>query len=54
MELFDRIYSPICKPVLGFFRPLAPASVVPAVTAFLNRLLCETESESLGKGLSLS
>lgn len=35
-----------------FFRPLAPASVIPVVTAFLNHLLCEIESDKLGKGLS--
>lgn len=38
--------------VFSFFRPIAPASVVPAVTAFLNHLLCEIEAERLGKGLS--
>ncbi|KAK5849173.1 hypothetical protein PBY51_008835 [Eleginops maclovinus] len=35
--------------LLPHLRPIAPASVVPAVTAFLNRLLCEIETETLGK-----
>ncbi|XP_067437955.1 small subunit processome component 20 homolog [Thunnus thynnus] len=35
--------------LLPHLRPLVPASVVPAVTTFLNRLLCEIESEKLGK-----
>lgn len=33
------------------FRPLSPASVVPAVTALLNHLLREIETDKLGKGL---
>lgn len=32
-------------------RPLGPTSVIPAVTAFLNRLLFEIEEEKLQKGL---
>ncbi|XP_077957697.1 small subunit processome component 20 homolog isoform X1 [Gasterosteus aculeatus] len=35
--------------LLPHLRPIAPASVVPAVTAFLNHLLCEIEAERLGK-----
>ncbi|XP_070710114.1 small subunit processome component 20 homolog [Pempheris klunzingeri] len=35
--------------LLPHLRPLAPASVVPAVAAFLNHLLCEIESDKLGK-----
>lgn len=35
--------------LLPHLRPIAPASVVPAVTAFLNRLLTEIETEALGK-----
>ncbi|XP_075932289.1 small subunit processome component 20 homolog [Anarhichas minor] len=35
--------------LLPHLRPIAPASVVPAVTAFLNHLLCEIEAEELGK-----
>nr|XP_046234375.1 small subunit processome component 20 homolog isoform X2 [Scatophagus argus] len=35
--------------LLPHLRPLAPASVLPAVTAFLNHLLCEIENEKLGK-----
>ncbi|XP_070785368.1 small subunit processome component 20 homolog isoform X2 [Enoplosus armatus] len=35
--------------LLPHLRPIAPASVVPAVTAFLNHLLCEIETEKLGK-----
>ncbi|XP_044199894.1 small subunit processome component 20 homolog [Thunnus albacares] len=35
--------------LLPHLRPLVPASVVPAVTTFLNHLLCEIESEKLGK-----
>ncbi|KAK2883206.1 small subunit processome component 20 homolog [Channa argus] len=35
--------------LLPHLRPLPPACVVPAVTAFLNHLLCEIESEKLGK-----
>ncbi|XP_031599328.1 small subunit processome component 20 homolog [Oreochromis aureus] len=35
--------------LLPHLRPLAPAAVVPDVTAFLNRLLCEIEAEKLGK-----
>lgn len=36
------------------FRPLAAASVIPLVTALLNHLLKEIESEKLGKGLCFS
>uniref|UniRef100_A0A3Q3Q499 Uncharacterized protein n=1 Tax=Monopterus albus TaxID=43700 RepID=A0A3Q3Q499_MONAL len=36
--------------LLPHLRPLAPASVAPAVTSFLNHLLCEVESGKLGKG----
>ncbi|CAK6949748.1 small subunit processome component 20 homolog [Scomber scombrus] len=35
--------------LLPHLRPLVPASIVPAVTAFLNHLLCEIETENLGK-----
>uniref|UniRef100_A0A671YHV5 UTP20 small subunit processome component n=1 Tax=Sparus aurata TaxID=8175 RepID=A0A671YHV5_SPAAU len=35
--------------LLPHLRPLTPTSVVPAVTAFLNHLLCEIETEKLGK-----
>ncbi|XP_032360543.1 small subunit processome component 20 homolog isoform X1 [Etheostoma spectabile] len=35
--------------LLPHLRPIAPASVVPAVTAYLNHLLCEIETEKLGK-----
>ncbi|XP_026183080.1 small subunit processome component 20 homolog [Mastacembelus armatus] len=35
--------------LLPHLRPLSSASVVPAVTTFLNRLLCDIESEKLGK-----
>ncbi|XP_044041482.1 small subunit processome component 20 homolog isoform X2 [Siniperca chuatsi] len=35
--------------LLPHLRPIAPASVVSAVTAFLNHLLCEIETEKLGK-----
>ncbi|KAM8908719.1 small subunit processome component 20 homolog isoform 2-T2 [Spinachia spinachia] len=35
--------------LLPHLRPIAPASVVPAVTAFLNHLLCEIDAERLGK-----
>ncbi|XP_040003243.1 small subunit processome component 20 homolog isoform X2 [Xiphias gladius] len=35
--------------LLPHIRPLAPDSVVPAVTALLNHLLCEIETEKLGK-----
>uniref|UniRef100_A0A3Q1ECN8 UTP20 small subunit processome component n=1 Tax=Acanthochromis polyacanthus TaxID=80966 RepID=A0A3Q1ECN8_9TELE len=35
--------------LLPHLRPQPPASVVPAVTAFLNHLLCEIETEKLGK-----
>ncbi|KAL7370997.1 hypothetical protein ABVT39_016013 [Epinephelus coioides] len=35
--------------LLPHLRPIAPASVVPAVTAFLNHLLCEIETGKLGK-----
>ncbi|XP_029019229.1 small subunit processome component 20 homolog [Betta splendens] len=35
--------------LLPHLRPLTPASVVPVVTTFLNRLLCEIDSEKLGK-----
>ncbi|XP_034382098.1 small subunit processome component 20 homolog isoform X2 [Cyclopterus lumpus] len=35
--------------LLPHLRPIAPASVVPAVTAFLNHILCEIEAEKLGK-----
>uniref|UniRef100_A0A4W6DX27 UTP20 small subunit processome component n=1 Tax=Lates calcarifer TaxID=8187 RepID=A0A4W6DX27_LATCA len=38
--------------LLPHVRPLAPGSVVPAVTALLNHLLCQIEAEKLGKGLS--
>lgn len=34
----------------SFLRPLAPTSVIPAVTAFLNHLLLEIEAEKLEKG----
>ncbi|XP_071756588.2 small subunit processome component 20 homolog isoform X1 [Centroberyx gerrardi] len=35
--------------LLPHLRPLSPASVVPAVTALLNHLLCEIETDKLGK-----
>ncbi|XP_056223520.1 small subunit processome component 20 homolog [Seriola aureovittata] len=35
--------------LLPHVRPLAPASVVPAVCALLNHLLCEIDTEKLGK-----
>ncbi|KAM8739679.1 small subunit processome component 20 homolog [Acanthopagrus schlegelii] len=35
--------------LLPHLRPLTPTRVVPAVTAFLNHLLCEIEMEKLGK-----
>ncbi|XP_059182433.1 small subunit processome component 20 homolog [Centropristis striata] len=35
--------------LLPHLRPITSASVVPAVTAFLNHLLCEIETEKLGK-----
>ncbi|KAM9846103.1 small subunit processome component 20 homolog [Aulostomus maculatus] len=35
--------------LLPHLRPLGPASVVPAVTAVLNQLLCEIETEKLGR-----
>ncbi|GAA6228191.1 small subunit processome component 20 homolog isoform X2 [Lates japonicus] len=35
--------------LLPHVRPLAPGSVVPAVTALLNHLLCQIEAEKLGK-----
>ncbi|XP_056281018.1 small subunit processome component 20 homolog isoform X2 [Pseudoliparis swirei] len=35
--------------LLPHLRPIVPASVVPAVTAFLNHILCEIEAEKLGK-----
>ncbi|XP_051247965.1 small subunit processome component 20 homolog isoform X2 [Dicentrarchus labrax] len=35
--------------LLPHLRPIAPTSVVPAVTALLNHLLCEIETEKLGK-----
>ncbi|XP_076578925.1 small subunit processome component 20 homolog [Chaetodon auriga] len=35
--------------LLPHLRPIAPLSVVPAVTAFLNHLLCEIETDKLGK-----
>ncbi|XP_029350573.1 small subunit processome component 20 homolog isoform X2 [Echeneis naucrates] len=35
--------------LLPHLRPLAPASIVPAVCALLTRLLCEIETEKLGK-----
>ncbi|KAM7366962.1 hypothetical protein PAMP_014893 [Pampus punctatissimus] len=35
--------------LLPHLRPLLSASVVPAVTTFLNRLLCDIETEKLGK-----
>ncbi|KAM7378035.1 hypothetical protein PAMA_013096 [Pampus argenteus] len=35
--------------LLPHLRPLLSASVVPAVTSFLNRLLCDIETEKLGK-----
>ncbi|XP_061570968.1 small subunit processome component 20 homolog [Cololabis saira] len=35
--------------LLPHLRPLPPASVVPAVAAILNHLLCEIEAENMGK-----
>ncbi|CAN9508305.1 unnamed protein product [Ophioblennius macclurei] len=35
--------------LLPHLRPSAPAKIVPAVTAFLNLLLCEIEEERMGK-----
>ncbi|XP_072235229.1 small subunit processome component 20 homolog [Leuresthes tenuis] len=35
--------------LLPHLRPLSSASVVPAVAAFLNHLLCEIEAENMGK-----
>ncbi|KAI3366882.1 hypothetical protein L3Q82_009528 [Scortum barcoo] len=41
--------------LLPHLRPIAPASVVPAVTAFLNHILSEIEADKLGKaGLFLA
>ena len=37
--------------LIHFFRPLSPASVVPAVSALLNHLLCQIDTEKMGKGL---
>lgn len=36
--------------IFYLIRPLGPTSVIPAVTAFLNRLLFEIEEEKLQKG----
>uniref|UniRef100_A0A673BJE7 UTP20 small subunit processome component n=1 Tax=Sphaeramia orbicularis TaxID=375764 RepID=A0A673BJE7_9TELE len=38
--------------LLPHLRPLASTCVIPPVTALLNRLLCEIETDKLGKGLS--
>ncbi|XP_061662596.1 small subunit processome component 20 homolog [Syngnathoides biaculeatus] len=35
--------------LLPHLRPLVPANVFPAITAFLNHMLCEIEMENLGK-----
>uniref|UniRef100_UPI0037E7A1C0 small subunit processome component 20 homolog isoform X2 n=1 Tax=Semicossyphus pulcher TaxID=241346 RepID=UPI0037E7A1C0 len=35
--------------LLPHLRPLAAASIIPAVTAFLNNILCEIETDKLGK-----